>query len=129
MKRTVCCLCAGSLARWLILAAAPLSAGTIVPFSTSPSSAQSGPLLYTAKNWAGYVAETNFSSPENGSVTAVSGSWIVPKTTLSANSSVLGSACAVWVGIDGFNNNTVEQVGTEAYVVDGGVYYNAWYEM
>jgi hypothetical protein len=36
---------------------------------------------------------------------------------------------SVWVGIDGFGGNTVEQVGTEEDVVNGTPLYRAWWEM
>ena len=29
------------------------------------------------------------------------------------------SACVPWVGIDGVSGDTVEQVGTESYILDG----------
>ena len=36
---------------------------------------------------------------------------------------------AEWIGIDGFQNSTVEQVGTEADISGGQTTYYAWYEM
>ena len=56
-------------------------------------------------------------------MTSVSGSWTVP--------SVQGSNgySSVWVGIDGYGNQTVEQVGTEQEIVNGSPVYYAWYEM
>jgi hypothetical protein len=102
----------------------------IAPASTAGSPGQMDPLLYTSKNWGGYAAETNFSSPQSGTVTSVSGSWIVPAVTPSANSSLAPlSDCAVWVGIDGLDNSTVEQVGTESYIYNGVITYDAWYQM
>ena len=69
----------------VVLASAPLHAGTIGPLAVSAPPVQAGPLVYTTQNWAGYAAETNFSSPQNNTVTAVSGSWIVPTANPSAN--------------------------------------------
>src|SRR5262249_47184520 len=34
-----------------------------------------------------------------------------------------------WVGLDGYNNSTVEQIGTEADCSNGAPRYYAWYEM
>jgi len=34
-----------------------------------------------------------------------------------------------WVGLDGANNKTVEQVGIDTHVAGGVDYYYAWYEM
>ena len=49
-------------------------------------------------------------------MTAVSGSWIVPTVTGPSSGTTDSS---VWVGIDGYGNSTVEQVGTEEDVVNG----------
>jgi hypothetical protein len=117
------------LAVWMaLLSAAPLWAATIDPFASFH--AQAGPMLYNAANWAGYAVE---GTPEsNNSVSAVSGSWIVPTAAASANSAANSNSpqCAVWVGIDGFGNSTVEQVGTESVYNHGSspTYY-AWYEL
>jgi hypothetical protein len=35
----------------------------------------------------------------------------------------------VWVGIDGYSNSTVEQLGTEQDVINGKAVYDAWWEM
>ncbi len=76
-------------------------------------------------NWSGYVAETNFSQPQANSVTAVSGSWVVPNVT--GNTSAYS---AIWVGIDGASNSTVEQIGTEQNTSrSGATTYYAWWEM
>jgi hypothetical protein len=75
--------------------------------------------------WAGYLATTNLDSPRAGSVTSVSGSWVVPKVSGPPTASV-----DVWVGIDGYTDSTVEQVGTTGYIDSSGksMYY-AWYEV
>jgi Peptidase A4 family len=80
----------------------------------------------TSPNWSGYVAETSFSQPQQNSVSAVSGSWVVPKVTGPSKGATYGS---VWVGIDGYSNSTVEQVGTEEDWVNGSPVYDAWWEM
>jgi Peptidase A4 family len=56
----------------------------------------------------------------------VSGSWTVPTVTSSSSGTTYSS---VWVGIDGFNSSTVEQVGTEEDIENGHAVYNAWWEM
>ena len=114
----------------LLLFAAPLRADTLDPFAGS----QAGPLLFTAKNWAGYVAEVDFDSPVSNSVTSVSGAWTVPGVTPSiwpaANVSGQQASSVAWVGIDGFiGSGTVEQIGTESYMLNGVAHYYAWYEM
>jgi hypothetical protein len=77
-------------------------------------------------NWSGYVAAPNLSQPQLNTVTAVSGSWIVPTVT---GPSTGTTDSAVWVGIDGYGNGTVEQVGTSENVINGKVQYYAWWEM
>jgi hypothetical protein len=79
----------------------------------------------TSPNWSGYVAESP-SGPQPGSVTAVAGSWVVPTVTGLQGTSSYSSA---WVGIDGFNGSTVEQVGTEQDFTNGVPTYRAWWEM
>jgi hypothetical protein len=80
----------------------------------------------TSGNWSGYVAATNLASPQANSVSAVSGSWIVPTVTGPSSGSTYS---ATWVGIDGFGNSTVEQIGTEQDVINGVTTYDAWWEM
>jgi peptidase A4-like protein len=85
------------------------------------------PSTLVSTNWSGYAA---FASPANFAVTAVSGSWTVPTVASTTN---LGWSSS-WVGIDGFNSNTVEQIGTEQDTTAtastyGTPQYYAWYEM
>jgi hypothetical protein len=69
---------------------------------------------------------TNLTSPQTNSVSAVSASWIVPTVTGPKSGTTYS---AVWVGIDGYSDSTVEQVGTEQNVVNGTAEYGAWWEM
>ena len=70
-------------------------------------------------NWGGYAV-----SAPNGSVNSVTGSWTVPSVSGTKN-----TYSALWVGIDGFNDSTVEQLGTEQDVINGVPTYSAWWEM
>jgi hypothetical protein len=72
------------------------------------------------------VAATNLGNPQANSVSAVQGDWTVPTVTGPSSGSFDSS---IWVGIDGYNNNTVEQLGTEQQVVNGTPSYRAWWEM
>jgi peptidase A4-like protein len=73
----------------------------------------------TSTNWSGYaVPGTN--------ATDVKGSWIQPAATCSKRESSWSSP---WVGIDGDNSNTVEQIGTDTDCSGGVPRYYAWYEM
>jgi hypothetical protein len=77
-------------------------------------------------NWAGYVAATNLRKPRNHSVTDVQGTWVVPTV---ASSGAEDTSSAIWVGIDGNSDNTVEQIGTEQDWNSGAPLYYAWFEM
>ncbi len=79
----------------------------------------------TSSNWSGY-ADVATSSSE--AFTNVASEWTVPGIT--ATSSLgSGSYSAFWVGLDGYNSSTVEQIGIGADVSRGLTQYYAWYEM
>ena len=80
----------------------------------------------TSSNWSGYAAATSLTNPKADSVTAVSGTWTQPTATASGNTTAY---CSVWVGIDGYSSNSVEQIGTDSDIVNGKATYYAWYEM
>jgi len=89
----------------------PLMAPGMVVVRSSDSS-------WSSTNWCGYAVTAS-----QGSVTKVQGSWVVP--------SVIGSSTAYssfWVGIDGFNSGTVEQIGTDSDISGGKPVYYAWFE-
>jgi hypothetical protein len=71
-------------------------------------------------NWSGYAV-----TGATGTVTAANGSWIVPAVTGSRFTTAYSS---FWVGIDGFNSGTVEQIGTDSDIQRGTPVYYAWYE-
>jgi len=90
----------------------------------TPGQAARAPRAATSEayyNWSGY-ADT---STKNGAFTKVSGSWKEPTVTCSAEDQIL----AAWVGIDGFSNATVEQIGVDAQCFEGQAFYYTWYEM
>ena len=77
-------------------------------------------------NWSGYA------DAENGSntVSQASGSWTVPAVQCPpAPYENQDAFLANWVGIDGFTDQTVEQLGTAAQCFEGVTYYYVWYEM
>ncbi len=71
-------------------------------------------------NWAGYSVTS-----KTGAVTDVKGSWIIPTVQTKAANQYSSN----WIGIDGYNSNTVEQIGTDSDTDSKGrpTYY-AWYE-
>jgi hypothetical protein len=56
-----------------------------------------------SSNWSGYATDS-------GTYTSVSSSWVVP--SVSCNNGTTYSS--FWVGLDGYNSNSVEQTGTES---------------
>jgi hypothetical protein len=77
-------------------------------------------------NWSGYA------DPESGTKTVsyVSGDWTIPSVQcLSRPYQNQDAFLANWVGIDGYSDSTVEQLGTAAQCFEGVTYYYVWYEM
>jgi hypothetical protein len=117
----------------------PLQSGIAMPATGLPASSLRvarrfaaddslrGMGMVGAYNWSGYAA-----TGANGSVSYVEGTWTVNAVTGSS-----GEYVAVWVGIDGFDSSTVEQLGTLAYITSSGfgrhattvAEYYAWVEM
>lgn len=75
--------------------------------------------LYQSSNWSGYAV-----TGANGSISEADGSWTVPAVQCSSGSQY----SSFWVGIDGFNSNSVEQTGTDSDCSSGTPQYYAWYE-
>lgn len=72
-------------------------------------------------NWSGYAAY-------NSTFNRAKGDWFVPQVNCS---SVKGQQLAIttaFVGIDGYDSNTVEQAGTDSDCVGRNSSYVAWYE-
>jgi hypothetical protein len=81
--------------------------------------------LKFSNNWCGYVACSNFAIPTVGSVSSVSALWLVP--TLSPVPQDAFSAA--WIGMDGFLNGTIEQIGTRHDWTSGTQNDYAWFQM
>jgi len=119
------------------LAAAPLTFG-----AAAPALAAATPLLHapmqgavstpffishghgaahansTSTNWSGYAAT-------GSTFTSVSTTFTQPAVDCSKGDGY----SSFWVGLDGYNSNSVEQTGTEADCSRGVAYYSSWYEM
>ncbi len=85
-------------------------------------------------NWGGYAKVSgNVVAPSLEYYTAVHADWTVPAVTCPARSAPgVGSEdliVADWVGIDGVNDQTVEQLGTSSQCYDGVAEYYDWWEM
>jgi hypothetical protein len=98
------------------------TARALAPLAVSPLARglrSLGFKVYESDNWAGYaLVGKEFSD--------VRGSWIVPTITCAANPN---GAASFWVGIDGWDNDTVEQTGTESQCNGIKPIAYAWYEL
>src|SRR5690242_6993596 len=71
-----------------------------------------------SQNWSGYAAHAR-------SYKKISASWVQPTAHCTASRTF----SSFWVGLDGYNSNTVEQTGSEADCSSGHAKYSGWYEM
>ncbi len=86
---------------------------------------KAGATLSYSANWAGFAVVP---TAGDGSIEEVMAEWYTP--TVSCASAPSGGAVEVmWVGIDGYSDSTVEQVGTLSYCSTTGAtpqYYSWW---
>lgn len=75
----------------------------------------------SSTNWSGYAV-----TGANGAYTDVKASWVQPTATCSSRKAAYA---AFWVGLDGYNSNSVEQLGTDSDCSRGKPSYYGWYEM
>src|SRR6516164_7808719 len=71
-----------------------------------------------SQNWTGYAAHAK-------TYKKISASWVEP----TAHCTGSPTFSSFWVGLDGFNSQSVEQTGSEVDCRSGGAKYYAWYEM
>jgi hypothetical protein len=78
---------------------------------------------WTSLNWSGYAVQ------HLSSYSGVTGNWTVPQVTgCSAHGRFAACYSAAWAGIDGFDNSSLIQTGTEQdYSNSGGPSYQAWW--
>jgi Peptidase A4 family len=99
---------------------------TRLPGSSRPASGSAtwSPSL----NWSGYADTSSTSTADD--FTYVSGRWRIPAPTCpSYPYERQGAYVDNWVGLDGFSDGTVEQLGTAAQCFEGVLSYYVWYEM
>lgn len=116
--------------------------------TTSPSSTQTTSSSTTettnppeteigSYNWSGFADVQNTTGtgpgatgPGSQPLSSVSGSWTIPQVScISGQYRNQDVFIANWVGLDGFNDNTVEQLGTATQCYENVEYYYDWYEM
>jgi hypothetical protein len=110
----------------ILLAACLVYSGSVYSGSFSSNAPRIQIKDGTSSNWSGYAIETNLTHPQNGAVTDVKGSWVVPAVDASQTPNAYSS---FWIGIDGYSSGTVEQIGTDSDASSGSLQYYAWYEM
>jgi hypothetical protein len=72
-------------------------------------------------NWSGYAVQA-FSE-----FTKVVGTWVQPAANCTQTTGE--TLAAFWVGLDGYKNQTVEQIGTKITCTSGSPSYTAWWQM
>jgi hypothetical protein len=73
---------------------------------------------WASSNWSGYaISGSGFNS--------VTGQWTVPAAAPSRKATYSSN----WVGIDGFNNSSLIQTGTESDYYGGSAHLDAWWEI
>jgi hypothetical protein len=96
----------------------PRQHGPRIAVGTLPNQSLSGIHVFTSTNWSGYaVVGDDF--------TQATGTWIVPAVDCT---SAPYSSASFWVGIDGWDDATVEQTGTDSDCDDTHPRYYAWVE-
>jgi hypothetical protein len=117
-------LSASVLAALAFAPAVPVVASGASAVHAVPNHLVTPPVRATSQtiNWAGYAAfqgGTTFSR--------VRGRWVQPTATCNSDKMQYAS---FWIGIDGYNSNSVEQIGTDSDCVGrNSPRYYAWFEM
>lgn len=88
-----------------------------VRLAAQPTQSSSG-FGWQSSNWSGYAIT-------GGPYHAITGSWVVPTVSRTFRSTY----SSAWIGIDGFNNQSLIQTGTEQDFVRGHARYSAWWEI
>jgi hypothetical protein len=135
---TVAALIATAMACTVGASSLPAAASTTAARTTAENTPlPGGPLVHASSDISSDVSTTTTIS-ENWSGYAVAGkktysyvtsSWVVPTVTCPG---VADQWSSEWVGLDGYNDQTVEQDGTDAWcggASDTTPKYEAWYEM
>jgi Peptidase A4 family len=74
----------------------------------------------TSSNWSGFAVHSS-------TYKSVSASWTEPTGKCSGTSG--HDYASFWVGLDGYNTNSVEQTGSDTDCSGGSAKYYGWYEM
>ncbi len=100
-------------------AVSPRQHGPRIALGLRPDRVVNGIPVWTSSNWSGYAVV-------GSSFTQAQGSWTVPTVDCTKNTNI--ASASFWVGIDGWDNGTVEQTGTDSDCSKDRPSYYAWYE-
>ena len=106
---------------------APMKRGTASPsvLASSPGVTESASV-----NWSGFADTPTITKGPGSTVSSVSADWTIPPVScLTGQYRNQDAFLAQWVGLDGFSDSTVEQLGTATQCYEGVEYYYDWYEM
>jgi Peptidase A4 family len=107
--------------RWVAAAVgaglALVLAGAVAPPASSAVGARPHAVTQSS-NWSGYAAA-------RGTYTRVTASWVQPAVVCTGATTYHAN----WVGLDGFDNAPLEQVGTSSDCLGGRARYGAWWEV
>src|SRR4029077_9385696 len=118
MTRFIRIALAASATLATIVAATPSAAGAVAHHPRQGHGPGVGNLGWSSSNWSGYAGH-------GSGISAVTGSW----TVQSVSPTKKASYSSQWVGIDGFNNPSLIQTGTESDYFHGAAHYDAWWEI
>jgi hypothetical protein len=82
------------------------------------------PVFQNNSIWAGYLVASSTYKPEP-TITSINASWTVPEITQFTS----GASSAEWIGIGGFFDKTLIQVGSEQDSFREHAEYSVWYEL
>jgi len=116
-SRTRTCLPLPLIVLMAVIVPGAFAASPATP-TASASAVFHGP-VHTDQTWSGYGALGA------GPYTSITGSWNIPTLDCSEGN---GDA-SPWIGIDGWNNDTVEQIGIDLDCRSGTASYHPWVEM
>lgn len=106
----------------VVLEAAPAGSVASTAISHRPRVAVSRPGTraagWASSNWSGYAVT-------GSTYNSVTAKWIVPAVAASRKATYSSD----WVGIDGYNNSSLIQTGTESDYYNGSAHYGAWWEI
>lgn len=119
LRSAVATISAAGLAVATLLAPVAADAGAVMHKPRIPSRSQTASVNgWASSNWSGYAQTgTGF--------TSITGTWKVPAVTKSKSATYSSN----WIGIDGFNNQSLIQTGTESDYYQGRTHYAVWWEI